>query len=277
MGILGIDVYTTDPYATISFDLNSTGTDWNFSRLRLLADINDSVTTPLLAVNGDTIEGKCDNHSYVFECGEGSTSGTLFFRHKLDTTRKGIPEIRIMGFIPENDRPGLTYHSLGVNGAALWSWLRCYKFDEQIGYLKPDLVILGVGINDANVPYSRFDVEEFKEQYRRLLGKIYEVSPECAVVFVTNNDCVLNIGKKRNKPINQNTPKVEQAMRELAREQGAAVWNQYQVMGGYGSSSSWVRAGLMCKDRIHFTAAGYNLLGELLYKSIMETGESWNF
>lgn len=277
MGILGIDVYTTDPHATLSFDLNSGRTAWDFARLRLLAEMNDKVTTPMLAVNGDTIEGVRDGNSYLFECGEGSTAGTLFFRHHLDSGMTSIPEICVMGFIPENDRPGVTYHSLGVNGAALWGWLRCHKFDEQIGYLKPDLVILGVGVNDANVPYSKFDVEEFKQQYRRLLEKIYRVSPDCAVVFITNNDCVLNLGRKHNRQVNQNTPKVEQAMRELACEQGAAVWNQYRVMGGFGSAESWVKAGLMCKDKIHFTATGYNLLGSLLYQSIMERGETWNF
>lgn len=277
MGILGMDVYTTDPYATISFDLNPTGTKWSFTRMRLLATMNDSVTTPLLAVDGDTIEGVKDGHSYVFECDEGTTAGTLLFRHRFFTGYGSVPEICVMGFIPENDHPGLTYHSLGVNGAALWSWMRCTEFDRQIEYLKPDLVILGVGINDANVPCSKFDVDRFKEQYRSLLDKIYKVSPECAVVFITNNDCVLNLGRRRNKPINQNTPRVEQAMFELANEQGAAVWNQYRIMGGYGSASAWVNAGLMRGDKIHFTAAGYNILGEMLYHSIMETGESWNY
>lgn len=277
MGILGIDVYTTDPNASIGFDLNASGTTWQFSRLRLLAEMNDRVSKPMLAVNGDTIEGKKEGSSYLFECDEGTTNGTLFFRHTLDSTMHKIPEVCVMGFIPENDRPGITYHSLGVNGAALWSWLRCYRFDEQLKYLNPDMVIFGVGINDANVPYSKFDIEEFKEQYRLMLDKIYRVSPNCAVIFITNNDCVLNIGKRRNKPVNQNTAKVEQAMRELAREQGAAVWNQYRIMGGYGSASAWVRAGLMNRDKIHFTPAGYNLLGEMLYKSIMETGELWNY
>lgn len=31
----------------------------------------------------------------------------------------------VNGFIPENDLNGITYHSLGVNGASLPSWLRC--------------------------------------------------------------------------------------------------------------------------------------------------------
>ena len=293
MGILGMDVYTIDPYATLSFDLNprvqrtSQGDEaclvsteqpqWTFSRLRLFAQMNDSITTPMLAVGKDTIEGVKDGASYLFECREGSSRGTLFFWHKLDSTMTRVPEVCVMCFIPENDRSGVTYHSLGVNGAALWSWLRCDKFDEQIGFLKPDLVILGVGINDANVPYSKFDVDEFKQQYRRLLQKIYRVSPDCAVVFITNNDCVLNLGRRRGKPVNQNTLKVEQAMRELAAEQGAAVWNQFRIMGGLGSSPRWVRAGLMCRDRIHFTTAGYDLLGEMLFESIMEAEKQWSY
>ena len=39
-------------------------------------------------------------------------------------------------------------------------------------------------------------------------------------------------------------------------------------MGGIKSSEKWVEAGLMKKDRIHFTNDGYSLIGDLLYNAI---------
>lgn len=271
LGIMGYNVTTTDTAATISFDLNPAGQQWRYCRLRLFAEMNDSVIRPLLAVGRDTFTALRTADSYVFDLPREASTGTVLFRHTADTIYNNVSAgpISVLGLIPENDRDGIVFHSLGVNGASLPSWLKCERFDDQIRYIAPDLVILGVGINDANVPVSKFDPEVYKAQYRRLLDKIYAVNPRCAVIFITNNDCVLRLGR-RGRGVNRNTPRVEQALRELAREQGAAVWNQFEVMGGLGSSPAWVSAGLMNHDRIHFTAEGYNLLGNLMFDAIME-------
>jgi hypothetical protein len=69
---------------------------------------------------------------------------------------------------------------------------------------------------------------------------------------------------------NANGPVVEKAMMELAQEFNGAVFNQFRVMGGLGSSSKWVRAGLMNRDHIHFLTAGYQLMGDLLYNAFVQ-------
>lgn len=174
----------------------------------------------------------------------------------------------IMGILPENDFNGITYHALGVNGASLKSWLRCEKFEHQMHFLKPDLAIMAVGVNDANVPYGTFSTERYKEEYRKLLGKIYTVNPECAVIFITNNDCVLRTGRYSYGP-NKNTALVQNAIMELAEEEGAAVWDLYDIMGGLGSMAVWRDTGLANKDRVHFLVSGYELLGDMMYNAII--------
>jgi len=62
-------------------------------------------------------------------------------------------------------------------------------------------------------------------------------------------------------------------MMELARECDGAVWNQFRIMGGYGSSNRWVNAHLMNRDHIHFLRPGYELLADLLFKAISEYSE----
>jgi len=279
MGIMGYAVTTNDSNATISFNLNpdrcNRKTDWSYNRLRLFAKINDSVTTPLLDIDSTVYEGMWMDDCYVFALPHSADHGTIRFRHYTDTTEGAKPfELSIEGIIPENDRNGLVYHALGVNGAAVQSWLKCRNFENQLQYIAPDLLICGIGINDANVPYSKFDPEVYKEHYRKLLEKIYSINPNCAVIFVTNNDCALRL-RRKNKGANRNTPRVEQALMELAIEQDAAVWNQYMIMGGMGSSIDWVNAGLMRKDRVHFTATGYNVLGDLLFDALMNF--KWNY
>jgi len=282
MGIMGYAITTNDLNATVSFVLNPARcinrTAWSYNRLRLFAKINDSITTPLLEVDSTLYEGEKIGDSYVFALPHAADCGTIRFRHNgntADSIMAAEPiEISIEGIIPENDRNGLVYHSLGVNGAAVMSWLKCSDFESQMEYIAPDLLICGIGINDANVPYSNFDPEKYKEQYRQLLEKIYNINPNCAVIFLTNNDCALRL-RRKNKGANKNTPRVEQALMELALEQDAAVWDQYMIMGGMGSSVDWVKAGLMRQDRVHFTAAGYNVLGDLLFDALMKF--KWNY
>lgn len=174
----------------------------------------------------------------------------------------------IMGLLPENDFNGITYHSMGVNGASLQSWLRCEKFEEQMTFIKPDLAIMAIGVNDANVEYGRFSKETFKTRYNQLLSKIYAVNPNCAIIFITNNDCVVRVGR-RSYGLNKNTALVQQAMHELAEQHNAAVWDLYEIMGGLGSISVWNEVGLANKDRVHFLIPGYNLLGDMLYNAII--------
>ena len=174
----------------------------------------------------------------------------------------------IMGLLPENDFNGITYHSMGVNGASLQSWLRCEKFEEQMTFIKPDLAIMAVGVNDANIEYGRFSKETFKTRYNQLLSKIYAVNPNCAIIFITNNDCVVRVGR-RSYGLNKNTALVQQAMHELAEQHNAAVWDLYEIMGGLGSISVWNEVGLANKDRVHFLIPGYNLLGDMLYNAII--------
>ncbi len=174
----------------------------------------------------------------------------------------------IMGLLPENDFNGITYHSMGVNGASLPSWLRCEKLEQQISLIKPDLAIMAVGINDANVTTGNFSKEMFKTRYNQLLERIYASNPNCAVIFITNNDCVVRVGR-RSYGANKNTALVQQAMHELAEEHNGAVWDLYEIMGGLGSISVWNEAGLANKDRVHFLVPGYNLLGDMLYNAIV--------
>ena len=285
MGIMGYSITTNDTNATISFNLNpaycTKPTCWCYDRLRLFADINDSTTTPLLEVDNNIYTAVKDGDSYRFNLPHTTDHGTIRFLQRYEEIDLNnscydiIPfEVSIEGLIPENDNQGIVYHSLGVNGASVKSWLKCTNLEKQLQYITPDLLICGIGINDANVPYSKFDPEQYKENYRNLLQKVYDVNPDCAVIFLTNNDCVLRLNRK-NKGTNKNTPRVEQALMELAAEQNAAVWNQYMIMGGLGSSVDWVKAGLMTRDRVHFTANGYNVLGNLLFDAIMDF--KWNY
>ena len=176
---------------------------------------------------------------------------------------------RLRGIVAESNAPGIVYSESGINGASVAAWLRCSLFEDDLRLDPPSLVILGLGINDANVGPQSFDVEQFKANYRELIRRIRSVSPQCCFIFITNNDCWFNF-RGRRRQFNTNTPRVRQAMCELARENDAAVFDVFALMGGLRSSNAWVRARLQRPDHIHFTREGYELWGDLLYNAIVK-------
>ncbi len=159
--------------------------------------------------------------------------------------------------------PGISYHAIGVNGASTKSYLRCIDFERQIPALSPDLVVFGIGINDAYMSEERFSRQEFKARYDTLMDILEEANPDVLFLFLTNNDSYY----RRRYP-NPNAVAVQEVMYELAEERDAVLWDLFEVMGGLGSVDSWVDAGLARGDRIHFTLDGYELQAELLCKAI---------
>ncbi|MBX2963363.1 MAG: hypothetical protein KF687_12680 [Cyclobacteriaceae bacterium] len=170
------------------------------------------------------------------------------------------------GFKLENDRTGIYYHAVGINGADVPAYLRSPNFARDLRLAPPDLVILSVGINDAL--YPNFSPEAYKANYRELIRRIKTVSPNVAIVFTTNSDSYF---KKRY--VNPNGEKVRKAMHELSAELNTGVWDLYGIMGGYGSIDTWINAKLAKTDKIHFTNEGYRILGYLLASAIVQDYE----
>ena len=158
-------------------------------------------------------------------------------------------------------------HGIGVNGASVPSYLRCEDFERDLALIKPDLVIFGIGINDA--AEKDFDKWIFKQNYKELIKIIQRVNPDCAMLFMTNNDSFKRI-KKNKYQVNENGLVAQQAFMEMGKKYNAAVWDQFDIMGGLNSMKEWEDAGLAKKDKVHFTNEGYRLLGDLLYNAFID-------
>lgn len=85
-------------------------------------------------------------------------------------------------------------------------------------------------------------------------------------MFTTNNDSYF----KRKYP-NKKAEEVRAVMKNLAAKYGGGVWDMYGLMGGLGSVRTWEKAGLAKKDKIHFTKAGYETVGDLLFEAIIKS------
>lgn len=186
-----------------------------------------------------------------------------------DSVKKNArPHFTLTGILTETDAPGITYTGVGINGAKVHDYFEeiCPLFEKQMEFYKPDLVIFAIGINDANVEH--FNDKQFIEDYSKLLGRIKRVAPEAAVIFETNNDMYRKVKKKRYVQ-HPNGDVARKAFFTLAEKHQAGVWDKFSLMGGLGSMSKWEKADLAKSDKVHFKLAGYNLLGDLFYKALI--------
>lgn len=169
----------------------------------------------------------------------------------------------LLGLLLDSEAPGLVYHAIGVNGASTASYLRCQRFTADLALIAPQLVIFSVGINDAHD--AEFDPARFKRNYAGLIARVRAAAPGASILLTTNSDSYF-----KRRVANRNAFKVREVMRELAVEEGVAVWDLFGVMGGLGSIAKWEAGGLAQKDRIHLNRKGYTLLGDLQIAALME-------
>ena len=106
----------------------------------------------------------------------------------------------------------------------------------------------------------------------RLVEQVRSVNPSCAFVFITNNDSFRRKGKgrKARRTVNPNGALARDVFYRLAAATDGAVWDQFEIMGGLKSMDRWHKAKLAQRDHVHFTPAGYALLGDLLYNALVE-------
>lgn len=269
MGLAGAALTTTDPEATISIVTRERypshcPPEFFFDKVTLVGFSETENVEPVIGCQGKKNLGTYNEElsTYTFHLPELTDSICIQF----DSVNG---EFTLTGILLENGMSGISVNGVGVNGASVPSYLRCDDFERDLELIKPDLIIFGIGINDA--AEKDFEKETFKQNYAELISIIQRVNPDCALLFVTNNDSFKRkrVKKKRVYEVNPNGKVVQQAFLEMAKDYGGAVWDQFDVMGGLKSMQSWEKAGLAQKDKVHFTRDGYRLMGDLLYNALI--------
>ena len=265
MGLSGMVVCANTPDCQLQIRMRNADIYVDFKRIRLFGFSDSNCVEPLLEIGGQLYEGEYDaqSRSYLFSPDLYSDSMKLLF------VRKDVAwePFYLRGFLLEDDAPGITYHAVGVNGASVPSYLQCPLFENDLQFVKPDLCIFGIGINDANT--DQFDSAEFKKRYEWLIAEILHVAPQCKFLFITNNDSYRTLGRRRSS-LNRNGPLVQQTFYRLAEEYQGAVWDLFAIMGGLGSVKRWESKGLVQRDKVHFTVPGYKYIGDLLFTAMMD-------
>lgn len=172
---------------------------------------------------------------------------------------------RDSGVARETGLPGPIYDVVAVNGATAG------RFDtpeniERVGRLRPDLVIVSFGTNEAHT--WRYDMAAHRRELRLLVEDVRRVCPDAAVLLTTPPGAWR--GRRRGRRVNPNTPLAVRVVGDFARDFGMALWDLYGIVGGESFAvRNWQDAGLMRRDGIHFSLEGYLLQGRLLYEALI--------
>jgi lysophospholipase L1-like esterase len=264
LGMSALSVSTADSSSVFGCALTEKAACRKFNAIRVYHNFNSAYAiTPAL----DTSE-----YSRFDVMLEGYTIFTMRTR-LLDsiafnlTRRDTSGSFVLYGLSLEDiSRPGIYLAALGANGASSGSFLRAELLQSQLATMRPDLVILSLGVNDTQS--KGFSADAFIENYDSLIAVVRKAAPSSAIILTTTTDNFI-----RRKSSNKRTVPAREATLELMRRHNVAVWDLFTVMGGYKSMQKWYKSGLASKDKVHFNTRGYGIVGTLMFRSLMEAGE----
>ena len=153
---------------------------------------------------------------------------------------------------------GLRYHSIGINGAQYQNYNNTPLFASQIAHLKPDLIIIGLGTNEAQ---SRIGKDVFKSQITQFVNTLQQQT-FAPILLYTPADSYLN------GTSNPNLITAAEAIQEVCMEQNVPLWDLYHITGGNRSALQWRTCDLLTREGVHYTKKGYRAQAELLYEAL---------
>lgn len=262
IGVGGITVNTTDPTATIDFELKDPVPAQRFATFffrkdpkSFIAAVTDSLSRPLAYIGPYTVEFP-DASMVRFP------HPTRQFGLQVVRTLPDQERLTLYGIKLTNGQPGILYHAAGVNGAKYKHFAAAEEFAPQTALLKPDLIVISMGSNEAlDHPYRD---PAFEQHIRNLLTGLSRFHPGVPILLTTPPGSFLN-NKKKSPGLKMITERVNL----FAREQGLASYDLYSAGGGEQFAARWSRKGHLQTDGIHFTKGGYELQGDMFYLALI--------
>ena len=231
-GALAAKVETYDSLINIKFTYHKTDVRPGFTKIRVFHN-KGYLPFDFNWGGAETLRGKAITDTIL-----GYTE--FNFVEKLDSFDLQVARnvlnnypFEVYGFQLLNNDPGVSYTAIGVNGAGLYNYLDCERFEEQLKTYPPDFFAFSVGTNDGNVPYNMFKPEVYKANLDSVMQMVLNANPDCAILLTVPNDSYY-----RRRYLNRNIARERDVIIELAAEYKVPVWDLYGLMGELGSSKN---------------------------------------
>lgn len=180
--------------------------------------------------------------------------------------------VRIFGVILGKPGPGISYDSLGMNGAhvaVLGHVFNERHWAEQLQHRRPDLVIVNYGTNESG--FASFVGGTYEKELRVVVARIRKAVPGVSLLLMSPMD------RGERAPSGEivtlaTIPKLVAIQEQVARDTGSAFFNTFDAMGGNGTMARWYEGHprMVAADFIHPSPAGAKLVGTLLYQALYD-------
>lgn len=161
---------------------------------------------------------------------------------------------------------GVIYNVIGNNGAAYDSYNRMGDMGQDCSIFNPDLIIISLGTNEA---FGSISDENFYNSIAKFVDDMRNFNENACILLTTPMEC------QKNGRINSNIKRLRDVIIQYAATNNIAVYDFYEIAGGYGASQKWYSNKLMGGDKIHNTSKGYNLHGTLLYDALINPNKEY--
>ena len=167
---------------------------------------------------------------------------------------------RLYGLVAEGSEPGVVLDTSGIDGARVATAL-AWNADvlaAEVGARRPDLAVIAYGTNEA---FDNRRAEAIGNEVSELVARIRRGVPRA--------DCLIVGPPDAAAPDFTSLPRVaeiEGVLERTAARLGCAFFSLRAAMGGEGSFTRWMKETppLARGDRVHFSPAGYERMGEAL-------------
>jgi len=253
LGVNGIALYTKDIKATITIKIKSENSQFN--RVRIFYSAKGGYSPTISGAFSQLKSTMTGDHERAFTINKKADSLTL----SIANTGSAEGELIIHGIMLEDTNSKFSYNVSGLNGATTASFVRCKMLQSEVASIKPTIVIISLGTNDAYGP--TFSPTELENNLEALIATLHQSVPNAQIVLTTPGDFLAKGHRTTARP-----HIAAAVINNIAQKHNLRVWDFYKVMGGKGSIRSWRAKGLAAPDYIHLSKDGYRAQGQLFFE-----------
>jgi lysophospholipase L1-like esterase len=196
----------------------------------------------------------------------GAASVALPAGTKVVQLRVSGGPVEVFGVAFGNGTGGLTYDSIGLNGASTTVMSRAFdpeEWSEALQHRDPDLVIINYGTNESGFP--GYVDKLYEGELRRAIARVRAALPEASILVMSPMDRGAK-GDGDAITTMPAIPKIVAIQRRVAAELGCGFFDTYDAMGGDGTMAAWYnrQPRMVAADLIHPSPQGARIVARLL-------------
>lgn len=160
--------------------------------------------------------------------------------------------------------PRLVFNEWGHNGLHIADVNTCPDFSLLVERMNPDLIILGIGLNDA-LNEGGFKIQSFAAEYSKAITRIQEMAPQSALLLLSNTPV-----HQPSKIAQEQSARIQSFLQSCAAAGDFGFFDLGMALGGQKNTATLMANDWLQSDGIHYTRQGYGQIARLLYGAIFQ-------